>query len=201
MPFCAGQIVWTEFGTVRRQQCRHFAKRPRWWWTSCQLEYERKLFNSQRCGKGLASWKIRQVTRKNKKHPCLNPQQKSLRSGHVHQKRCKYSWGTSKNSKPSVSLMVRTSRPIYLQCMQKYAKAWQWIFPKILAMTSFRNREKNMNNEEYKFYQKELEEQRRQIWNSFQRIILVILYLATVQLSPSVPNSIIPIALGTRRCM
>ena len=62
---------------------------------------------------------------------------------------------------------------------------------------------KDMNGEEYEFYRKELEEQKRQIRNGYQRIILVVLYLATVQLSPSVPNSIliIAIALGTRLCM
>ena len=60
---------------------------------------------------------------------------------------------------------------------------------------------KDMNCEKYKFYRKELEEQKRQIRNGYQRLILVVLYLATVQLSPSAPNSIIAIALGTRLCM
>ena len=55
---------------------------------------------------------------------------------------------------------------------------------------------KDMNNEEYEFCQKEVEEQKRQIRNGYQRIILVVLCLATVQLSPSAPNSII----GTRLC-
>ena len=60
---------------------------------------------------------------------------------------------------------------------------------------------RDMNSEEYEFYRKELEEQKRQIRNGYQRIILVVLYLATVQLSPSALNSIIAIALGTRLCM
>ena len=34
------------------------------------------------------------------------------------------------------------SRPIYPQCIQKYADAWRWIFRKILALKLFRNREK-----------------------------------------------------------
>jgi len=55
-----------------------------------------------------------------------------------------------------------------------------------------------MNSEEYEFYREELEEQKRQIPNGYQRIILVVLNLVTVQLSPSAPNSIIAIALGTR---
>ena len=57
---------------------------------------------------------------------------------------------------------------------------------------------KDMNSEEYEFYREELEEQKRQIPNGYQRIILVVLNLVTVQLSPSAPNSIIAIALGTR---
>ena len=65
-----------------------------------------------------------------------------------------------------------------------------------------RDREyKGMNSEEYEFYREELEEQKRQIRNGYQRIILVALNLATVQLSPSALNSIIAIALGTRLCM
>ena len=60
---------------------------------------------------------------------------------------------------------------------------------------------KDMNSEEYEFYQEELEEQKRQIRNGYQRTILAVLNLATVQLSPSAPNSIIAIALGTRLCM
>ena len=40
--------------------------------------------------------------------------------------------------------MAWTSRPIYLQCVQKHADAWQWIFPKILALTLFRNWEKKL---------------------------------------------------------
>ena len=59
----------------------------------------------------------------------------------------------------------------------------------------------DMNNEEYEFYREELEEQERQIRNGYQRTILVVLNLATVQLSPSAPNAIIVIALGTRLCM
>ena len=51
---------------------------------------------------------------------------------------------TLKNSKPSVSLTAWTSRPIYLQCMRKYADAWRWILPTILALTLFRNQEKNL---------------------------------------------------------
>ena len=47
---------------------------------------------------------------------------------------------------------------------------------------------KDMNSQEYEFYRKELKEQKRQIRNGYQRIILVVLYLATVQLSPSVPK-------------
>ena len=58
-----------------------------------------------------------------------------------------------------------------------------------------------MNSEEYEFYQEELEEQKRQIRNGYQRTILVVLNSATVQLSPSAPNSITVIALGTRLCM
>ena len=64
---------------------------------------------------------------------------------------------------------------------------------------------KDMNREEYEFYRKELEEQQRQIRNGYQRIkekvSLVVLYLVTAQLSPSVPNSIIVVTLGTRLCM
>ena len=60
---------------------------------------------------------------------------------------------------------------------------------------------KVMHSEDYEFYRKELEEQKRQFRNGYQRIILVALYLATVQLSPSAPNSVIMIALGTRLCM
>ena len=60
-------------------------------------------------------------------------------------------------------------------------------------------------SEEYEFYRKELEEQKRQIRNGYQRIKekvrhLVVLYLATAQLSPSAPDSIIAIALGTKLC-
>lgn len=58
---------------------------------------------------------------------------------------------------------------------------------------------KDMNSEEYEFYREELaEEQKRQIPNGYQRIILVVLNLVTVQLSASAPNSIIAIALGTK---
>ena len=57
-----------------------------------------------------------------------------------------------------------------------------------------RKEHKDMNSDEYEFYQEELEEQKRQIRNGYQRTILV-------QLSPSAPNSIIVIALGTRLCM
>ena len=60
---------------------------------------------------------------------------------------------------------------------------------------------KDMNCAKYKFYRKELQEQKRQIRNCYKRLILVILYLAIVQLSPSAPNSIIAMALGTRLCM
>ena len=59
----------------------------------------------------------------------------------------------------------------------------------------------DMDCEEYEFYWKEVEEQKRLIRNGYQRIILVALYLATVQLSPSARNSIIAIALGTALCM
>ena len=52
-----------------------------------------------------------------------------------------------------------------------------------------------MSCEEYEFYREELEEQKRQIPNGYQRIFLVVLNLVTVQLSPSAPNSIIAIAL------
>ena len=57
-----------------------------------------------------------------------------------------------------------------------------------------------VNNEEYEFDQ-ELEEQKRQIRSGHQRTILVVLNLATVQLLPSAPNSIIVIALGKRLCL
>ena len=58
-----------------------------------------------------------------------------------------------------------------------------------------------VNNEEYEFYQEELEEQKRQIRSGYQRTILVVLNLATVQLPPSALNSIIVVALGKRLCM
>ena len=58
------------------------------------------------------------------------------------------------------SLTAWTSRPIYPQCMQKYADAWRWVFPKIFALKLVRSREKNLNkdmsNEEHEFYRKEL---------------------------------------------
>ena len=61
-----------------------------------------------------------------------------------------------KEFKTSASLTAWTSRPIYPQCIQKYADAWWWISPKILALKLFMNREKNfrifMNSEEYEFY-------------------------------------------------
>ena len=54
----------------------------------------------------------------------LNPQQKSLRSGHGHRKQWRHPWSTQKNSKPSVILMAWTSRLTNLQCLHKYANEY-----------------------------------------------------------------------------
>ena len=63
--------------------------------------------------------------RENEKRPsCLNPQQKGLRSGHGRGKGLRYFRSTLKNSIPSASLTAWNSRPIYPQCIQKYADAW-----------------------------------------------------------------------------
>lgn len=54
-----------------------------------------------------------------------------------------------------MSLTACTKRPIYLQCVQKYADAKPG------------KELKGMKSEEYEFYRKELEEQKKQIRNSF----------------------------------
>ena len=147
-----------------------FRERPRWSWTSCQQEYEGKPLLSERCGRGLATWKINKVTGKN---------EESFASESATKRPKKWSWTLE-----AVEILLKYIKEFKSKCefndvdceanlSTMYTEIdWCMVvdFPEDFGpeiVQKLRKELQDMNSEEYEFYREELEEQRKQIQNGY----------------------------------